>query len=207
MVEADLQKMKPKLSNGPNPNPCHTTLHMGVKEAERGGLPLLDLPSYISECLTLAACLKLASSRVPCTYGPFSLFFRAPEVSVKVHLCHISALWMRETVGEGKSLGNLLPPPPPPLHTVWEALGSDDLSPLVCLARLWGVWMALPLFPATAGSECEVENLLLFIPDCCFMWCHVSLSFIPEIWNTLFIKFTLSNPQKSHSRESYLRLD
>lgn len=118
MVEADLQKMKPKLSNGPNPNPCHTTLHMGVKEAERGGLPLLDLPSYISECLTLAACLKLASSRVPCTYGPFSLFFRAPEVSVKVHLCHISALWMRETVGEGKSLGNLLPPPSSPPYSL-----------------------------------------------------------------------------------------
>lgn len=153
--------------------------------------------------LRLISKRSLASLRVPCTYGPFSLFFRAPEVSVKVHLCRISAPWMWETVGEGKSLGNLLSPPPYSLGGV----GIGWSVPARVFGSFVGVWMALPLFPATAGSECKVENLLLFIPDCCFTWCHVSLSFIPEIWNRLFIKFTLSNPHKSHSRESYLLLD
>lgn len=30
--------------------------------------------------------------------------------------------------------------------------------------------MALPLSPATAGSEWKVENLLLFIPDCALFY-------------------------------------
>lgn len=141
--------MKPKLSNGPNANPCHTTLHIWVKEAERRGLPLLDLPSYISECLTLAACLKLASLRVPCTYGPFSLFFRAPEVSVKVHLCHISAPWMWETVGEGKSLGNLLCPPPIQFGRRWDRM----ICPRSC------VWLV-----------CGGLNGSAFVPSNCWEW-------------------------------------
>lgn len=105
--------------------------------------------------------------------------------------------------GRGKEFRELVAPPLSPPYSL-GGVGIGWSVPARVFGSFVGVWMALPLFPATAGSECEVENLLLFIPDCCFMWCHVSLSFIPEIWNRLFIKFTLSNPPKKSTHVSHI---
>lgn len=184
-------------------NPCHTNLLMGVEEAEGGGLLLHLLHStpppphvspYISERLTLAACLKLASLHAP------------PRIHLIIFFEGVGVLWFcavyQPTVRARTRLQSLFSP-----FVQFGRRWDRVICPHLCVGPVGGCLNG-PAFVPSNCWEGKVENPPVFSQSAVCAAAVAASASAPaskEIWNRVFIQLTCSNPPQMSSRGSQIQ--